>query len=472
MKRRKGCPRNEARRVKGIRITLAVHQFVPDFVAGTEVLTYTVAKELQRRGHEVEVWTAFPDVRALVPDDRFDQYAYQGIPVFRYHFSREIVSREQNLVEAEYYNHFFKARFAQYLEARRPDLVHFFHFSRLSASPIDACAEQGVASVFTPTDFWFLCPLNQLRLPDNSPCSGPDGHAVNCLRHVTAITQPAPIRTVVRLSPIWLLRAAIWMSQNLWWPMRAFPSHVKALTQRPGRLLGLVAKVDRILAPSRLMEHFLLESGLDPARIRFAPYGVRMASGSLPQMQRKDAPLQLGFVGSMAEHKGPHVLIQAVHALPRDMQVALRMYGDLDVSTEFGLEAKKLAAEDNRIELCGTFPNDRISEVMASFDVLVVPSMWYENTPLVVYSAQAAGIPVVASNVPGLSEVIQDGVNGLLFEMGNSPALAAVITRLVVEAGLVETLARQAISPRSVEDHVDQLEAVYEELLFKRGRSP
>ena len=69
-------------------------------------------------------------------------------------------------------------------------------------------------------------------------------------------------------------------------------------------------------------------------------------------------------------------------------------------------------------------PNESIGDVFSELDVLVVPSVWYENTPLAIYSAQEAGCPVIASNLGGMSEVIKHEKNGLLFEAGDFVGLA------------------------------------------------
>ena len=179
--------------------------------------------------------------------------------------------------------------------------------------------------------------------------------------------------------------------------------------------------------------------------------------------------MRVGFVGTLAEHKGAHLLVRAVRTLPMDMPVALKIYGALDQFTDYGLMLRELAGADDRIEFCGTFPNNKVGEVMAGLDVLAVPSIWYENTPLVVYSAQAAGTPVVASDVGGLREAIRDGENGLLFRMGDTQALAAALARLVEDRTLLKKLARGAVKPRSVAEYVDQLEEVYGEIAA-RGR--
>ncbi len=91
--------------------------------------------------------------------------------------------------------------------------------------------------------------------------------------------------------------------------------------------------------------------------------------------------------------------------------------------------------------------------------------MWHENTPLVVYSAQTAGCPVVASDVPGLSEVVRDGENGLLFPRQDGAALAAALRRLSRDRELLLKLASNAPRPKSIEEYAAELGALYEELI-------
>ena len=164
----------------------------------------------------------------------------------------------------------------------------------------------------------------------------------------------------------------------------------------------------------------------------------------------------MGYIGTLATHKGCHILIEAFKALPAG-QAILKIYGRMEDFPDYSSELKRLAENNEAIEFCGTFHNSKIGEVLADLDALVVPSLWYENTPLVVYSAQAARCPVVASDFPGLSAVIQDQVNGLLFEAGNPAALAKQLSRLINEPDFVERLSANSQQPKSTSSYVDEL---------------
>ena len=99
--------------------------------------------------------------------------------------------------------------------------------------------------------------------------------------------------------------------------------------------------------------------------------------------------------------------------------------------------------------------------VLDGIDALVIPSLWHENMPLVSLSAQAAGCPIVASDVGGIADVVEDGKNGLLFARGSSAELAELILRLLDDDELLPRLSSQAISPTDIEPYIDDLEAEY-----------
>jgi glycosyltransferase involved in cell wall biosynthesis len=146
-------------------------------------------------------------------------------------------------------------------------------------------------------------------------------------------------------------------------------------------------------------------------------------------------------------------------------QLHLKIYGKMEEFPEYVRELKVIAADDTRIQFCGTFPNEKIGEIFAELDVVVVPSTWYENTPLVIYSAQAAGCPVIASNLGGMSEVIHHDENGLLFEPGDVSGLAELLESIVLDRELVGRLSRNAMMPKSIPEYVDELLAEFREKL-------
>lgn len=116
----------------------------------------------------------------------------------------------------------------------------------------------------------------------------------------------------------------------------------------------------------------------------------------------------------------------------------------------------------------GTFPHDQIGEVMSGQHLLVVPSLWYESTPLVLCSALAAGIPALVSQLGGMTEVIQEGVNGLSFPPGDASALKGILLRLLDAPEMLAGLHRTTVARRRfTADYVEDVESAYAEV---RGR--
>lgn len=444
-----------------MKVLLTTHVFLPDHGAGTEILTLSVAKELQRLGHEVEICTGFLSRTGQRPSRQSDSYEYAGIKVNRFFHDAAPLDGQLNAVEAEYNNPVFAAWFRQYLARFKPDLMHFFHLWLLSASAIDVCHELNIPMVMTPTDFWLICPNNQLRLPDNSPCAGPDRNSVNCIKHAVSSAQPPYVSRIFNLLPNRVVAAMIGLLDRGAFSGAWFSPMVRDLHRRAGFLRQRMNMLDRVIVPSRLMERMLVNNGLRPEKVVFSPFGISsIAPGERPSHDAT-GKLRVGFIGGLSEHKGAHVLISAVRSLPPHVPLELKIYGRSTDFPKYFEKLQMLAEEDPRIHFCGTFPNDTIGEIFAGLDVLVVPSIWHENTPLVIYSAQASGCPVIASDLEGMAEVVEHERNGLLFEPGNIAELGRAIERLAQHPDMLHRLATNATKPKQISEYVEELQDIY-----------
>jgi glycosyltransferase involved in cell wall biosynthesis len=449
-----------------MKVLLTTHVFLPDYSAGTEILTLNTAKELQRLGHEVEICTGFPALPGLVDSQRFNFYEYEGIHVHRFLHDADPMIDQSNVVEAEYNNLFFARWFRNYLKQFRPDIVHFFHLKFLSASAIDVCREHNVPMVMTPTDFWLICPNNQLRLPDNSLCQGPDRDGVNCMKHAVSNNQSSQVATVFNHLPRKVVSTMILGINRGAFSGSWFAPMVRALYQRAGFLRTRMNMLDKVIVPTHLMQEMLVANGLHLDKVVFSRFGIR-PTASEAHRPDTNGKLRIGFIGGLSEHKGVHLLISAVRLLPKSAPLELKIFGRTDFFPEYVKKLQRLVDADERIYFCGTFPNEQIGNVFAELDVLVVPSIWYENTPLVIYSAQAAGCPVIVSNLGGMAEVVEHEKNGLLFEVGDIVGLAASIERLALDRELLHKLAANAVKPKSISDYVSELLNIYADVLDK-----
>ncbi len=459
------------------RVLLTVHKFFPDHRAGTEVLTLAVAKELQRRGYETLVLSANPpdqDARRRGGPET-SSYEYEGV---RVHIIEEALRLKSNQFSSEYYNPSVRQYFKTLLDDFAPDLVHVYHAQNLSSSIIDEAVERKIPVVISATDFWFICPVVQLKRPDGSVCRGPSPLAINCLtcytpalfphldefEEVLEKKQTAATTLIVHLpKPLAHLSARLMYSGYI---SNKLPAAVQATMSRPQTLRKAANSSAAITVPTLLMRDLFIENGINPGLIHHVPFGLDTASLTPFQVKTKSEALRIGFIGTLYEHKGVDLLIRAFLNLPSDTKALLKIYGDPTQFPAYADNLKQLAQDNSenahKISFDGTFPNAELGSVLANLDILVVPSRWYENTPLVIQSALATKTPVIATDLGGMSELVKHEVNGLLFHLNDCNSLSKQILRLASDRDLLKSLAANIKPERTTEQMVDQLEEIYQ----------
>jgi glycosyltransferase involved in cell wall biosynthesis len=442
-----------------MRILLAVHQFMPEFWAGTETLTLRTAQELKRRGHHVSVLTGGkydPELPELY------RFTWSELPIIRLNVPEPDPLWWGGLGQT-YRRTEIEPSLKQILLEVRPDLVHIFHLRRLTLSLVDLVQKHSIPVVFSLTDYWFGCFTGQLQFPADQPCAGPDLLSANCLRHIASRMNPAFGRVPM---PIWRL----FMRGATFWNSLGPLASIAQLKQRQISMRKAYSGIQRVLAPSSQLLETYRELGFDMSQTRICPYGIDV-SGLENLMPRtpwqgvSERPLKVAFVGTFNPAKGAHVLLDAVARLHCQRSISVRLYGSLDDNPAYSNMLQFKASDLDGVEFAGIFSSDRIYQVLSTIDLLIVPSLWRENSPLILLQAMASGLPVVASNVPGMADHIHSGINGELFEPGNSAALAELLERLVADPHALQTLTSCQLQPRTISDYVNQIETCYHGLL-------
>jgi glycosyltransferase involved in cell wall biosynthesis len=177
--------------------------------------------------------------------------------------------------------------------------------------------------------------------------------------------------------------------------------------------------------------------------------------------------ISFGYIGGIAWHKGLHVLMNAFRKV-KSTNVRLFIYGSIRDDQEYANGLVDRAKEDERIQFMGPFDMVNSSEIMNNVSVLVVPSVYYDNFPLVTLMGLAYKTPVIGSNIGGIPEVIQDGKNGFLFEPGRSDELASLIERIAKKPEILQELKKNIVNPRRVEEEALDYENIYRKLTTQR----
>ena len=215
------------------------------------------------------------------------------------------------------------------------------------------------------------------------------------------------------------------------------------LSARLSRAREVFDEIDLFVAPSAALAGEYVRLGWDERRIEVSDYGFTQP----PQVprDRKRAHVTIGFVGTMAWHKGAHVLIEAVRRLRGAFEVVIA--GDPERRPGIPRPAEARRRRPARAVRGRVRPRERCREIYGGLDVLVVPSLWPENSPLVIHEAFMHGVAVVGARMGGIPELVEDGVNGFTYEAFSPDALAAVLQRFLDDPGLADA-ARVARRPR------------------------
>lgn len=436
-----------------MKVLLVVHQFLPDSIAGTEVLVSDVARTLLKRGHEVMV---FAGVRGEPGDDSDDlSYRFQDYVVQRVN-TNFVASNLEERLRADHNAH-VETSFRKLLDSWKPDVIHFFHLHRMSTALVDIGAMR-CKVFFTATDFWSICAFGTLRLPDGSSCSGPSAGLTNCIRHHAMLVRPKWVRQMARRIPGSAIAASLHLARHLpVQPVRA----ALALRQRPLAVRSAFSKVQRFFFASDSIGTMLCRTGVCRSRLTKQPYGVDLDAYSDIEPPNRTDQFRVGFIGQLVEHKGIDVLLQAMRLITSP-NIRLKVYGDFSGTKEFITSLVTLKGNDERISFEGVFPPMHIRSILEGLDCLVVPSTWQENMPLVACSALAARRAVIASDVPGLRSVVHPGRNGFLFAPGDSLALASILSELASAPQLLSQLSMETSGLRTLDSYVDELIGHYQ----------
>jgi glycosyltransferase involved in cell wall biosynthesis len=425
-----------------MRVLLVSHRFPPHSAAGTEVYTAELARRLQARGHEVHVFSSHKDTGR--DDLTLERRKHEGVPV-----TEVINNLYHESFEQTWQHPGIEAVFRAEVLRIDPEVVHFQHLMYLSIGCLEIARESGAAVLMTLHDYWLECPrMGQLVHADGELCDSVDfercgtclpsfswtqsasarraGQSLAGLRRVTGLDLSPLARKIhkkISRSPEASLGVAPEIRESF---ALSASQRTGALRQRAG------AAVQRFLAPSRFLRERFVRWGLDPDAVYYTPTGLDPVAEGAASAPASEGAFEVLFLGSFIPIKGAHVLLEAWGQIDSALRAKahLRLHGpvfqDADYAAELGRAAQAVGAKMGK-----GLDRSGVQAALARADLLVVPSLWFENRPLVLMEAMGAGVPVVVTHLGGMAELVEEGVNGWTFPVGDSSALAAVLSERV-----------------------------------------
>lgn len=433
-----------------MKILIAVHHFPPTYTAGAEQEAYQFASGLQKLGHEVRIICVENIHDGSTSGISWVDTDYAGLPVRRLSYNLNSIPDQDQF---EYDNPWIGEQVSALLTAFQPDIFHLVSGYLITGRSIRIAKEFGIPTVISLEDFWFLCKRITLMRSDGTLSTLPiDPIAcVQCLGE-----QKRRYRIPGSIVP--------GLMQHYWETQK---DQAKAVEDRIRFQNETLRQADLLIGRSKFLTTTYIQAGVDPERIIFSRQGMDTSIIASGTKQKSMVPyLRIGYIGQIAGHKGVHIIIDAVKKLV-GMPIQVKIYGKADAFPRYTRQLLKKAGSDNRIEFAGSFQRQDLPQVMAGLDILVVPSLWYENSPNVILEAFANKIPVIASNLGGMAELVQDGRTGLLFETGNADDLAQKIRHLWETPDILNRLSENIPPVKTIEADVEELVDRYRNLIFE-----
>jgi len=406
-----------------MRILYVVHQFFPNHFTGTERFVLNTAKQMQRMGHKVEVLTYCHEDDAMLLKNGifYKNYEYQGISVISIRhkkippdvsfdiFDNELLNFLKNIITKEKY-----------------DIVHVAHPMRLG-SAVKIAVNAGLPIVLTLTDFWLICPRGIAVTSKGELCHNSNRGskcAIDC----------------------------------------GFPK--KKLMDRLASTDEILKSSDCIVTATRFLRR-IFEINCQDFKAEFIPFGEDY-SNVIPNSKKysEKSEINFGFLSAVQPHKGAHILLDAFKRANMDNS-RVSIYGHYFGESIYYTNLKE-KYESNKVQFFGKYIYEDMAKIFNKIDLLVVPSIWWENSPLVLISALAHSVPAIVSNLGGLNDIVKEGTNGFVFEAGSAESLSNVIKNICSDPTILNDVKKSLRHPARIEEQAFEYEKIYIRLLDER----
>lgn len=416
-----------------------IHGYPPFYNAGSEVYSQSICNELSKK-NKVSVFTR-------------EENPYAADFTIRHETSSENLDFYflNNPQGKDGYRHKqLDDNFAKLILEIKPDIAHIGHLNHLSTGIIDELNKQKIPIIFTLHDFWLMCPRGQFltRSIGNENnfhlCSGQDNRkcATDCYKVYFSGREKDEDQEIVKWSN-WI--------------------HNRIIETQ-----SIIGKIDLFIAPSNyLRNRFINDFGVPEKKIIYLDYGFPTEYLIQTDKSKEKKHFTFGYIGTHIPAKGVNQLIDAFKVITEP--ASLKIYGRQNGQST---NALKLHASKsiNKIEFEGEYINHNLAnEVFSKIDCIVVPSIWAENSPLVIHEAQSCKIPVITANFGGMSEYVHHKVNGLLFEHRNINSLKEQLRFAIANSDLMKQFGEKGYlyskegNVPDIQDHCKELEKIYQQ---------
>ncbi|WP_420632184.1 glycosyltransferase [Candidatus Leptofilum sp.] len=438
-----------------MKIALLTHKMKPPLIGGVDVYTDRLGRGLLRLGHEV-VYLAFDssgegEQIVVEPDEHHD-----GTAVHRIFFNFDSLSKE---TFDTVYNPEMGRVTRQILAEEKPDFVIILNFYMLTLATVEAAKSLEIPVAHVATDFVPVCRWGTFMRWDNRTCEVGESvqTCASCFishrslgKMMGSVMEKLPEQTVVN-----------WAEKNAGLPhplglVRPFLNHAFVMKKRLDRIRPLRQQIDLVLVPTRFTEKTFIENGFASQQVHFLPFGVDVDNPLAITPKTEADQVRFMFLGRLQPYKGLHLVLEAFNSLPNPNGATLTVYGAPDGHDDYFANLQQMMDANPNVHFAGLIPPTELARAFANADIFLLPSTWHENSPLILLDALQSKTPVLASDIGGVSGIVEHNRNGLLFSREDVAALRSEMQRLIDQPDLIAQLQAGSDLP-SIESYAENI---------------
>jgi glycosyltransferase involved in cell wall biosynthesis len=415
------------------RILIVAHGHPSVNKGGAELAAYQMFKEYEKRGH---------DVKFLA---RSGESPHGGAAFSSRDTDKEILfhtTHDDFFLFSNLKTRYLWQEFRDLLQRFKPDVVHFHHY--------------------------FLLGVEMMLEVKNTL---PNCKVVLTLHEYLAICHNKGL--MIKKSTNQLCKRATVKDCHL-----CFPDQSTAdFFMREMYLKRMLSEADHFISPSFFLKQRYVDWGIHEDKISVIENGQDTATVDVSnQVYSQGKKIRLAFFGQINQYKGVDILLEALGMLDSKTRkkVIVELHGaNLELQPKSFIKRIKSLLKEyaKNVTFHGAYDPEDLGKLMSKTDWLVVPSIWWENSPLVIQEAFNYKVPVITSDVGGMAEKVEHNLTGLHFRVGKAKELAETIQRIIEEPKLRAELASNIVSPPSIESTANQTIAVYHDINKHIGRA-
>ncbi len=401
------------------RVLLLSGYYYPESVGGTEKHIQLLGSDLESIGWDVSI-------AAASSDETTNRYQWRGTDVYRYPISSEpskLEFREES--EPKYIS-----QFKELVDEIKPSVAHIQSLTRGCGYYHARCLHDNNIPLVLTIHVPVTCSRGSMMRWGKVPCDGKmlSNRCTVCTLHKHGV--PNFIGWLLCHMPDSIISRTKNMDNKIGTALSMKSSNLS----RIARLKELFEITCRIVTVSKWLRDVLILNGVPSNKIVVMKNGLDTEDiANFRSVKRKDDnKVRIGYIGRFTEVKGLHVLVKAILLTDTDIGCELHVYGRINSTDDkkYYNQVQELAGGDNRIYFYDEMTDGQQYEVYRSFDILAMPSLCLENMPYVILEAFAAKLPVMGSDLGGISENVRHDVDGVLIKAGNVEQWAVEIANI------------------------------------------